>query len=143
RVEIVTTRTGGPSRDWLNPQLGYLQSNHARNKVRQWYDAEELARTVAAGRAIVEREMHLEGALKTSLDQVAQSLGFGKTEDLFAAVGRDEIGPRALQIALRGRSQQSAPADDAIVAKKSKSGDSDSAILIVGVDRLMTQLARC
>jgi len=144
RVEIVTAKTGGPSRDWLNPQLGYLQSNRARNKVRAWFNAEELARTIAAGRAVVEREMHREGALKTSLDQVAQSLGFTKTDDLFAAVGREEIGPRALQIALRGRPEEPAPADeDALVAKKSRAADSDSAILIVGVDRLMTQLARC
>src|SRR5690606_28866614 len=144
RVEIVTAKTGGPSRDWLNPQLGYLQSNRARNKVRAWFNAEELARTIDAGRAVVEREMHSEGALKTSLDQVAQSLGFTKTDDLFAAVGREEIGPRALQIALRGRPEEPAPADeDALVAKKSRAADSDSAILIVGVDRLMTQLARC
>ncbi|HEY9396446.1 MAG TPA: ACT domain-containing protein, partial [Burkholderiales bacterium] len=140
--EVVTAKTGGPSRDWLNPQLNYLQSNRARNKVRQWFNAEELARTIASGRAIVEREMHREGALKTRLDQVAQNLGFAKTDDLFAAVGRDEIGPRALQIALRGRPEEAPPQEDALIAKKSKAA-SDSAILIVGVDRLMTQLARC
>ncbi len=143
RVEVVTAKTGGPSRDWLNPQLNYLQSNRARNKVRQWFNAEELARTIASGRTIVEREMHREGALKTRLDQVAQSLGFTKTDDLFAAVGRDEIGPRALQIALRGRTEETPPPEDALIAKKSKADATGSAILIVGVDRLMTQLARC
>jgi len=144
RVEIITAKTGGPSRDWLNPQLGYLQSNRARNKVRQWFNAEELARTIAAGRAIVEREMQREGALKLSLEQLAQNLGFAKTDDLFAAVGREEIGPRALQVALRGRTEEPPAAEeDAIVAKKSKAAGGDSAVLIVGVDRLMTQLARC
>ena len=139
-VEVVTAKTGGPSRDWVNPQLGYIQSSRARNKVRQYFNAEEMAHTVAAGRAIVEKELQREGATKTSLDQLAQTLGFAKTDELFAAVGREELGTRALQVALRG-SEPAAPEQE-LVTHKSKAGG-DGGILIVGVDRLMTQLARC
>lgn len=136
-VEIATAKSGGPSRDWLD----YLKSSRARNKVRQYFNAEEMAHTVAAGRALVEKEMQREGATKTSLEQLAQTLGFDKTDDFFAAVGREELGPRALQTALRGN-EAVEPVEDEVVTHKSKAA-SDSGILIVGVDRLMTQLARC
>jgi GTP pyrophosphokinase len=141
RVEIVAAKTGGPSRDWLS-QPGYLASSRARNKVRQWFNAEELARTIAAGRAIVEREIAREGATSVKLDALAAQFGFAKADDLFAAVGREEIGPRALQVAVRGPEPAAVP-EEALVTKKSKAAPGASGILFVGVDRLMTQLARC
>jgi GTP pyrophosphokinase len=141
RVEIVAAKAGGPSRDWLNPQLGYLASSRARHKVRQWFNSEELARTIAAGRAAVERELAREGATSVKLEALAERLGFGSTEDFFAAVGREDIGPRALQTALRGPAAAEPPAEETLVAKKSKAGA--AGVLFVGVDRLMTQLARC
>jgi GTP pyrophosphokinase len=139
RVEIVAAKQGGPSRDWINAERGYIASSRARNKVRQWFHAEELARTVAEGRTIVERELHRIGADHANLESLASSLGYGKPEDLFAAAGREEVGPRALQVALRGPEPE--PEDD-IVAKKSRAAGGEG-ISVVGVDRLMTQLARC
>src|SRR5207249_2700737 len=102
-VEIITAKTGGPSRDWLNPALGYIKSSRARNKVRQWFNSREVASVVAAGRAAVERELQREGERAASLDELAKALGFDEPDALFAAVGREEIGPRQLQTALRGR----------------------------------------
>jgi GTP pyrophosphokinase len=139
RVEIVAAKQGGPSRDWINPERGYIASSRARNKVRQWFHAEELARTVAEGRAIVERELHRIGQDGASLEALAQALGYSKTEELFAAVGREELGPRALQVALKGPAPEP---EEALVARKSKSSGGEG-IMVVGVDRLMTQLARC
>jgi GTP pyrophosphokinase len=139
RVEIVAARQGGPSRDWINPERGYIASSRARNKVRQWFHAEELARTVAEGRAIVERELHRIGQDGASLEALAQSLGYAKTEDLFAAAGREEVGPRALQVALTGPAPEQA---DELVARKSRAAGGEG-IMVVGIDRLMTQLARC
>ncbi len=140
RVEIVAAKAGGPSRDWLT-QPGYLASSRARHKVRQWFNAEELTRTIAAGRAVVEREIAREGATSVKLESLAAQFGFARADELFAAVGREEIGPRALQVAVRGP----APVvpEEALVTKKSKAAPGASGILFVGVDRLMTQLARC
>jgi GTP pyrophosphokinase len=146
RVEIVSTKVGGPSRDWLNAELGYLKSHRARQKVRQWFNNQALAETIAAGRAIVEREMHREGEGKAKLDTLASTLGFAKSEDLFAAVARDEVNLRQLQVALRTLRGEAAPVPaepTGPATHKTKSGGGDSGILIVGIDRLLTQLARC
>jgi len=140
-VEIITAKTGGPSRDWLNPALGYIRSSRARNKVRQWFNSRELADVVAAGRAAVERELKREGVRAASLDELAKRLGFERSDDLFAAVGREEVGPRQLQTALRGEAERGPPADVSTRAGRAPQGG--SGVLVVGVDRLMTVLARC
>ncbi len=147
RVEIISAKTGGPSRDWLNPALGLVGSSRARHKVRQWFNSQALEETIANGRALVEREMQREGRTGVNLDELAGRFDFARAEDLFAAVGRDEIGPRAIKTALLGGDEGGDAADaqapDEVKTRESRADDPGSGILIVGVDRLMTQLARC
>jgi GTP pyrophosphokinase len=143
RVEIVAAKSGGPSRDWLNPQLGYLASSRAKNKVRQWFNAQDLEKTLAEGRAIVERELQREGQTNAKLDALAQKLGFGKAEELFVAVGREEIRSRDLQNAMREAEPPPAEEPAIVAKKKSRDAGTSSGILVVGVDRLLTQVAKC
>jgi len=142
RVEIVAAKTGGPSRDWMNPALGYIRSSRARSKVRQWFNAQALAETVAQGRAMVERELQRVGMTSANLDHLAQQLGYARSEELFAAAGREEIGTKLLQTALRG-APSAAPAPDAFLPGKRKADAKDGGILVVGMDKLLTQLAKC
>ena len=139
RVEIIAAKSGGPSRDWLSAERGFVKSPRARQKIRQWFNAKALADTIAAGRAAVGKELRREGATQASLEGLASRLGFGKPDDLFAAVARDEINLRQLQTALRG---EPAPSKEEIV-KRTKGKTSQAGVLIVGLDRLLTQLARC
>jgi GTP pyrophosphokinase len=151
RVEIIAAKGGGPhavgpSRDWLNPSLGFLKSHRARGKVRQWFNAQALAATVAQGRATVEKEQRREGALKANLEQLAHKLGFEKPDELFAAVARDEVNLRQLQTALRVLTGSVALPSKEVQpgkVKKSRPKAASGGILVVGVDRLMTQLAKC
>ncbi len=140
-VEIITAKTGGPSRDWLNPALGTIKSSRARNKVRQWFNSRGIASVVAAGRAAVERELQREGKRAASLEDLARRLGFEEPDKLFAAVGREEVGPRQLQMALRGEGEQAVP--PAAQPHRARAAQPRRGILVVGVDRLLTQLARC
>jgi GTP pyrophosphokinase len=139
RVEIVTAKSGGPSRDWLNPERGFVKSPRARAKIRQWFNAKALADTVAAGRAAVEKELRREGATHASLDALADRLGFKKPEELFVAVSRDEVNLRQLQAAVRGAE---APAVQKAIAPKPKAAKK-GVLVVGGMDRLLTQLAKC
>jgi GTP pyrophosphokinase len=146
RVEVIAAKSGGPSRDWLNPELGFLRSHRARAKVRQWFNARAHAETVARGRAVVEKEQRREGAANAGLDELARRLGFAKPDELFFAVARDEVSLRQLQVALReskgsGFAKETTPKEKAKPHRKTTSDK--GGVLIVGVDRLMTQLARC
>ncbi|HVE50587.1 MAG TPA: bifunctional (p)ppGpp synthetase/guanosine-3',5'-bis(diphosphate) 3'-pyrophosphohydrolase [Casimicrobiaceae bacterium] len=146
RVEVITVKQGGPSRDWLNPELGYVTSHRARSKVRQWFNAQQHDATLAQGRAIVERTLARAGASALNLDALAAQAGFAKLDDFFAAAARDEINLRAIQTAIRALAEPeprpSIIESDLVTTRKSRASGSGG-ILIVGVDRLMTGLAKC
>ncbi|HEY8623167.1 MAG TPA: TGS domain-containing protein, partial [Casimicrobiaceae bacterium] len=152
RVEVVALKQGGssvgPSRDWLNPELGYVHSHRARTKVRQWFKAQQLEDTIARGRSIVERELQRSRMSAVNLEAVADKAGIAKLDDFFAAVARAELNTRQLQQAIHAAARPDelprARAEEvAVVTHGSKAAGAGSGILIVGVDRLMTGLARC
>jgi GTP pyrophosphokinase len=147
RIEIITTKSGGPSRDWLNAERGFVKSARARQKIRQWFNAKAHAETVATGRAVVEKELKREGA-QASLEALATRLGFKKPDDLFTAVARDEINLRQLQTAARefgdGARLNSGTEPELPRARGTRPAPAKRGVLAVGgVDRLMTQLAKC
>ncbi|MDR5819904.1 bifunctional (p)ppGpp synthetase/guanosine-3',5'-bis(diphosphate) 3'-pyrophosphohydrolase [Caballeronia sp. LZ043] len=147
-VEIVAVKEGGPSRDWLNPQLGYLHSPRARQKVRSWFLAADAAETIAAGRTIVEKTLQREGKTSVSLDQLATKLGFKTPEELYAVVGKDEFSLRNIEQALSDAPPPEPEPEAPEQFEKRSSGQSvahgaSTGVLVVGVDALLTQLARC
>ena len=97
RIEVLTTREPGPSRDWLNKSLGFLYTSRARSKVRVWFNAQDHEQHMSDGRAILDREMRRLHCTDIAIETVSQTMGFDKSTDLFVALGRAEI--NAAQIA--------------------------------------------
>nr|WP_246257656.1 bifunctional (p)ppGpp synthetase/guanosine-3',5'-bis(diphosphate) 3'-pyrophosphohydrolase [Pararobbsia alpina] len=147
-VEIISIKQGGPSRDWLNPQLGYLQSPRARQKVRVWFNAIEQNEHISAGRALVEKTLQREGKTSVNLDELATKLGFKTADDLFNVVGKEEFSLRAVEQAVRDHGPVVAPVPEPEITTKRSSQSSvaqgaSSGVLVVGVGALLTQLAKC
>ncbi|MDD3529435.1 MAG: bifunctional (p)ppGpp synthetase/guanosine-3',5'-bis(diphosphate) 3'-pyrophosphohydrolase [Gallionellaceae bacterium] len=140
RVEILTVKQGGPSRDWLNPHLGYLQTHRARNKVRQWFRQQGLDTHIQEGRAQVERELHRLNLNNVNLDKLAARLRFARPDELFAALGRGDLGPSQLERALNDEFVPP-PEKPVITTRPSKPGP--SGVLIEGEDNLLTHMAGC
>jgi len=143
-VEVNAAKEGGPSRDWLNADLGYLASHRARTKVRAWFNALALSETIAKGREAVEKLLQREGKTALKLDDLAARLGFDNANALFENVGKDEFSLRQIEVLLRPAEAPQFDAD-APLLRKARSGDNPSkgGLLVVGVDSLMTQLAKC
>jgi GTP pyrophosphokinase len=143
-VEVTVVKEGGPSRDWLNPELGFLVSHRARAKVRAWFNALAMGETVAKGREAVEKLLQREGKTAVKLDDLATQLGFNSADDLFEVVGKDEFSLRNIEIVLRPP-EPVLPQDEFLLLKKprSPSPGGKGGVLVVGVDSLMTQLAKC
>lgn len=144
-VEIIAAKSGGPSRDWLNPQLGFLASPRSRAKVRAWFNAVELQQRISQGQAIVEKELQRLGRTAVNLEQLAQKLDFARADDLFIAVAKDEFSLRQIENVFKTPAAQTEEhttkvfnENRANVTRTGRSG-----VLVVGVDSLMTQLARC
>ena len=140
-VEIVTVKEGGPSLDWLNPELAFLRSPRARAKVRAWFNARQRQETLARGREAVEKLLQREGRTAVKLDALAEQLGFRNAEGLFEVVGKDEFSLRHVENLLRPA--EPPPADDRIALQRPRSAPARGGVLVVGVDSLLTTLARC
>ncbi len=143
RVEILTTKIGSPSRDWLSPNLGYLQSARARAKVRQWFKMQNFDENVAQGRAQLDKELHRLGVTSVNQEKVAQRLHFNKLEDFLAAIGRNEVTQHqivsAIQEEIPGRVEENKPVPvRTVVASTAPTG-----VLVGGVGNLMTKTAQC
>jgi len=143
-VEITTVREGGPSLDWLNPDLGYLKGQRSRAKVRAWFNAKAAAATIARGREAVERLLARSGRTALKLDDLAAQLGFKHADALFEVVGKDEYSLRSIEQLLRP-TEPPAPAEETMVLRRPRGqdGGSKGGVLVVGVDSLLTNLARC
>ncbi|MVW71923.1 bifunctional (p)ppGpp synthetase/guanosine-3',5'-bis(diphosphate) 3'-pyrophosphohydrolase [Bordetella sp. 15P40C-2] len=145
-VEIIAAKAGSPSRDWLNPQLGFLASPRARAKVRMWFNAIELQQRINTGQSMVEKELQRLGKTAVNLEQLAQSLGFARADDLYVAVAKDEFSLRQIDSVF----QQPVPEPEPEAADLANAHSAESAarsgksgVLVVGVGSLLTQLARC
>jgi len=143
-VEIMAAKEGGPSRDWLNAELGYLASHRARAKVRAWFNAQITHETVARGREAVEKLLQREGKTAMRLEDLASQLGFKSADHLFEVVGKDEFSLRNIETLLRPPEPALNP-DDGVQIKKARGSEKSGkgGVLVVGVSSLMTQLAKC
>ncbi len=140
RVEILSVKQGGPSRDWLNPQLAYLQTHRARAKVRQWFRLQDQDTHIQEGRTLVERELHRLNLGKVNLEKLAARLKHDRPDDLFAALGRGDIGPSQIERALRDEFVP-ATGKPLIATKRGKTGP--TGVLIEGEGNLLTHMAGC
>ncbi|MEY2618695.1 MAG: hypothetical protein RL522_1697 [Pseudomonadota bacterium] len=142
-VEIIAAKEGGPSRDWLNPELGFLAGQRSRAKVRAWFNEQFRDETVARGREAVEKLLQREGRTAMRLDDLAAQLGFKSAEDLFAVVGKDEFSLRTIEALFRP-APAPLPQDEFLLKKpRATPASPKGGVLVVGVDSLMTQLAKC
>ena len=146
-VEIVAAKEGGPSLDWLNADLGYIGSPRSRAKVRAWFNVQAMGQTIARGREAVEKLLQREGRTALKLDALAEQLGFKGADALFEVVGKDEYSLRHIELLLRPAVP--APTEERIALRAPRSqtgggrGGGGGGVLVVGVDSLLTTLARC
>ena len=142
-VEVVAIKEGGPSLDWLNPELGYLASQRARSKVRAWFNAQAQAQTIARGRELVEKLLQRVGRTAVERDALADQLGFKGADALFEVVGKDELSLRTIENLLRP-AEPEADADRVQLSRpRADAGGGRGGVLVVGMDSLLTTLARC
>ncbi len=144
RVEILTTKQGGPSRDWINPSLGFLKNPRTRAKVRAWFKSQNLDESISLGRTQLDRELQRHGVTSINLEKLSQRLHFNKLENFLAALGRNELTQRRIAVAI----QEELPTKKIDigapnVSKLSTPSTSKADIIIGGENNLMTRLGKC
>ncbi|ADZ90397.1 GTP diphosphokinase [Marinomonas mediterranea] len=147
KVQILTSKEGGPSRDWLHPTLGYVQTNRARAKIQSWFRKEDREKNLEAGHQILDKQLKRLGFDESKFDfgKIAARFNFSNAEEVYVALGAGDILlARVLRVIddlynLNGEPEEAKP----IRVRKSRHKSSDNDIQIRGVGKLLTQMAKC
>ncbi len=145
RVEVTVARQGGPSRDWLNAELGFLKSPRAQAKVRSWFKQQNLEEDLSHGRQLLDKAIQRAGRGQPNIERVAHALGFAHADDLLVALARNEVSQRQLEQAMTPPGETVTPATPDVVrtstpAVATRGG---SAIQVLGVSNIASTLAKC
>jgi GTP pyrophosphokinase len=139
-VEIMASKVDkGPSLDWLNPELGYVKTSHARSKIRQWFAKQERSQCIETGKQIWDKEVKKSGVDLPGVDKVAGLLNYDSADDLFAALGSGSINSSQIMLRLSGALEPTEEGLEVLPPRKV----SPVSINVLGVGDLLTRLASC
>ncbi len=143
QVEILTTRSATPSRDWLSPHLNYLKTPRARAKVRHWFKQQDYEKNLASGQDVFQRELRRLGISNLDRDLLLSKFNYKSFEDLLAAIGHGDVSSSQLASALQHTLPSRAPVPPPEPSKRRKHKRADAGVQIHGVGNLLTQFAKC
>lgn len=141
KVEILTTKEGGPNQSWLDPQQGYLKSTHAIGKIKAWFKQQNHEKNLQDGKAILEQERQRLGLETIDLGELTQHFHLNRQEDLLIKLGRGDISPLQLTGALKVESREvNYPLVKKGLANKA---ETSADVSVQGVENILTHFARC
>ncbi|MEJ5201857.1 MAG: TGS domain-containing protein, partial [Anaerolineales bacterium] len=142
QVTILTAKHGGPSRDWLNPNLGLVKTQRARSKIQQWFKRQDREQNLTQGKLMLERELRRLGMSDINLDELAKSLEYRAVDDLYVALGCGDISPARITNRL---SELEKTQTDPLLAPRplQEVKDSTDTVSVRGLKGILTSMARC
>ncbi len=148
RVEIITVKKGGPSRDWLNPHLGMVKTQRAKSKIRRWFKEQAREANITRGRDQLEHELKRLGFTDINLENLARELGFRSVDAMHFAIGCGDFttGKVITRLELDERSTRQAEEEEDLsdyISISRESLDPQQAITVMGMSGLLTNMARC
>jgi GTP pyrophosphokinase len=139
QIEILTAKRGGPSRDWLNPNLGLVKTQRGRGKIRTWFKKQDYQQNLSQGRELLERELGRLGISEINFDKLARELEFRSPEELFVSLGTGDL---AVNRIVKHLSETEENADILTITTPSEATPTD-AVNVVGLKGILTNMARC
>jgi GTP pyrophosphokinase len=141
QVEILTAKQGGPSRDWLNSNLGLVRTQRTRSKIRQWFKRQDYEQNLTQGKAILERELRRLCMQDVDLEKLASSFEYKSLDDLHVALGCGDIGLGRIINKLSEVDKTQDPLLEIHPGVESRTEDTE--ITVLGLKGLLTNIARC
>ena len=140
QVEILTAKRGGPSRDWLNSNLGLVKTQRARSKIKTWFKKQEVEQNLAQGRTTIERELQRLGVSEMNFEVMARDLGLKTPEEFFIAIG---CGDLSISKVIRRFSESEENTDVLVAGTPTRESTITDSVEVVGLKGLLSQMARC
>ncbi|NPA93051.1 MAG: bifunctional (p)ppGpp synthetase/guanosine-3',5'-bis(diphosphate) 3'-pyrophosphohydrolase [Chloroflexi bacterium] len=141
QVEILTARRGGPSRDWLNPNLELVKTQRAKAKIRQWFKKQAREQNLAHGKAVLEREFKRLGLEHVNLEPLAKYFDYRSVDDLYVAVGCGDLSLN--RIINRLAEVDQAKQAFHLSAKPTRPVETGDEVTIMGLKGMLIHRAKC
>lgn len=143
KVEITTAKRGGPSRDWLNPNLKLVKTQRARAKIRRWFKRQTREKNIGQGKALLEKELRRLGLTGVNLDRLAREFDFRTIEDLFEAVGNGDVAIGRIVNHLTLVEEAEERLEDFIRPSAEDSITGQDSVSVLGLKGLLTVMGKC
>ncbi len=141
QVEILTAKRGGPSRDWMNTNLGLVKTQRAKSKMRVWFRKQDREQNINHGRTMLEKELQRIGVKdKTNFEHLARQMGYRTPEDMSLAIGHGDI---SVNTVIAELTEDNIPEEELLPTGISTAADADTSIRVVGLKGLLTTVAKC
>lgn len=146
QVQILTSNNAAPSRDWLNPSLGYIQTSRSRAKIVHWFKLQDRSQNIIDGRILLEDEMKRLSIGEVNYPELLEQTSFATVDDLFAAIGAGDVKPTHIaNVAQKLLQPKEAQLSLRLNSPKTRQTNTDGKddVRIKGVGRLLTSIAKC
>ncbi len=144
QVEILTSKQGGPSRDWLNTNLGLVRTQRARAKIRAWFKKQDRQQNLDQGRQLLERELDRLGLSNVSFEELAHDMELRSADDMFVGIGCGDISLSRLINLLSSKYVSAAIGEETIpISAPRRDTSSSDSVSVVGLKGLLTTMAKC
>lgn len=142
QVEILAAKQGGPSRDWLNPNLGLVQTQRARSKIKAWFKRQNREQNLIQGKAILEREMRRLGLTDMDLDTLVHSMDYHSLDDLYVGIGCGDV---SLNHIINTLSEEEKNDNNFLNLRPSVQSKENgkNAVAVLGLNNILTTYAKC
>ena len=144
QVEVISAKRGGPSRDWINPNMGYVATTRARGKIRTWFRKQARGENIISGRQILEKELRRLSVVQP-FDLVARYCGFEELDDFLAAIGYGDVTSQTIaqRVIEYERSQQSEEEPEQLIKQSPHRTVSIDGVQVAGLDGVLAHPALC
>jgi GTP pyrophosphokinase len=140
KVEILAAKRGGPSRDWLNPNLGLVKTQRARAKIRYWFKRQAREQNITQGKTILDKELRRLGLAEFNLDRLAREFEYRSVEDLYQGIGCGDLGlGRIVNHLTLGTKEE----PEFTLTARPQVDQGPESVSVLGLKGLLTSMARC
>ena len=146
RVEILTQKHPQPSRDWMNPEFGYLKTSSARHKIRHWFRKQGREQAITNGKELVDKEIARLSLELATIEDIAERMKYASVEDLYAAIGYGDRSSQSIASAGLAIERDKSPPEEPEIPPSippSRKKKSASGLTLDGVDDILGKRARC
>lgn len=143
KLEILTAKRGGPSRDWLNPNLGLIKTTRARSKIRQWFKKQARDQNMGQGKNALEKELQRLGLLDVNLERLAKEFDHKTVEDMYVSIGNGDLSISRIVRHLTLGDKEALPDELTPITRPGPVVKEEASVTVVGLKGLLTNMARC